>query len=557
MCVGLYGRVSSDHQAKDNTIASQIESLRARIEQDGQVCPEDLCFIDDGYSGSSLIRPALERLRDVAAAGGLDCLYLTSPDRLARRYAYQVLLVDELQRCGVELVFLNRPFGETAEDALMLQVQGVVAEYERAKIMERCRRGKLHAARQGHVSVMSSAPYGYRYVRRAEGGGEAGYIIHLEEARVVRRIFEWFATEQISLQEVARRLQEERIVSPRGRARWERNTVWHILKNPTYRGAAAFGKTRCVERRPRLRPLRHKPDPPRRPYSMRRNDPDQWIMIPVPGLVSEELFEAVQERLEENKKRYRGSRSTPYLLRGLTVCKCCGYAMCGITVSPRNARRRLSYYRCIGGEARRHGGHRVCQNKAVNAVLLEEAVWDDVRQLLASPDRIQAEYERRLSRQKDESLVREQEKGKAALKSLQRGIARLIDAYADGLLEKGEFEPKVEALRRRKQRLEREQETKADEAALRREMRLAVGQLQEFAERVQSGLDEADWETRRAVICALVKRIEVERDNVRIVYRVNAALPTEQRRPTTAQDCLRRSDPICGKDGHGESSSGW
>ena len=239
-------------------------------------------------------------------------------------------------------------------------------------------------------------------------------------------------------------------------------------------------------------------------------------------------------------------------------------------------------------------------------------MWDDVRQLLAGPDRIQAEYERRLSRQNDESLVREQEKRKAALKSLQRGIDRLIDAYADGLLvsggaqtpppgsasgpatvgpgqrsvfrpqgpqnkhegprrrktvrglcggapgapewldrrrpvtllEKGESEPKVEALRRRKERLERERESKADEAALRREMRLVVGQLQEFAERVQSGLDAADWETQRAVICALVKRIEVERDNVRIVYRVNAALPTKNRTPTIAQDCLRRSDPI-------------
>jgi len=543
LCVGLYARVSSDHQAKDNTVASQIDGLRSRIEQDGEVCPEDLCFIDDGFSGSSLIRPALERLRDTAASGGLDRLYLASPDRLARRYAYQVLLVDELQRCGVDLVFLNRAFGETAEDALMLQVQGVVAEYERAKIMERCRRGKLHAARQGRVSVMSSAPYGYRYVRRAEGGGEAGYIMHLEEAQVVRRMFDWFATERISLRDVARRLQEESIPSPRGRARWERNTVWNILKNPTYRGEAVFGKTRCVERRPRLRPLRDKPDPPRRPYSISRNDPDKWITIPVPALVSDELFEAVQERLEENKRRYRGSRRTRYLLRSLTVCKCCGYAMCGITVSPRNARRRLSYYRCIGGGARPHGGQASCQNKAVNAVLLEEAVWADVRQLLAGPDRIKAEYQRRLSRKNDESLTREQEKQKAALQSVQRGIERLIDAYADGLLDKKEFEPKVEALRRRKRRLEREQKSEADEAALRREMRLVIGQLEEFAERVKSGLGEADWETKRSVICALIKRIEVEKDDVRIIYRVNPIPAGQERGVTGLQDCSRRSDP--------------
>jgi site-specific DNA recombinase len=172
---GLYARVSSEQQAQARTVASQVEALRQRVREDGLILEEDRCFIDEGYSGSSLVRPALERLRDLAAAGGLDRVYVHSPDRLARNYAYQVLLVDELRRCGVELVFLNRSLGESPEDDLLLQVQGMVAEYERAKILERSRRGKRHAAGRGSANVLSGAPYGYRYVGRQEGGGAASY----------------------------------------------------------------------------------------------------------------------------------------------------------------------------------------------------------------------------------------------------------------------------------------------------------------------------------------------------------------------------------------------
>src|SRR5207245_6622488 len=146
LSVGIYARVSSEQQAKDDTIASQVEALRQRIGDDGLTLAEELCFIDEGYSGSTVVRPALERLRDQAAAGVIDRLYVHSPDRLARRYAYQVLLVDELQRAGVEVAFLNRALGQTPEDDLLLQVQGMIAEYERAKILERSRRGKRHAA---------------------------------------------------------------------------------------------------------------------------------------------------------------------------------------------------------------------------------------------------------------------------------------------------------------------------------------------------------------------------------------------------------------------------
>src|SRR5918998_6826054 len=184
-----YARVSSEQQAEANTVASQIAALQARVAEDGLALPEERQFVDEGYSGATLIRPALERLRDLIAAGGVDRLYVHSPDRLARKYAYQVLLIDEFQRAGVEVIFLNRELGRSPEDDLLLQVQGMVAEYERAKILERSRRGKRHAAHSGEVSVLSTAPYGYLYIRKQESGGEGRFEILLEEARVVRQVF--------------------------------------------------------------------------------------------------------------------------------------------------------------------------------------------------------------------------------------------------------------------------------------------------------------------------------------------------------------------------------
>jgi len=186
----IYARVSSDQQAQEQTIESQVAALRERVAGDGLQLDEELCFLDDGVSGSTLMRPALERLRDIAYVGGFQRLYVHSPDRLARRYAYQVLLVDELKKHGVEIEFLNRAIGVSPEEDLLLQMQGMFAEYERAKIMERSRRGKRHAAGRGSVSVLGGAPYGYRYISKRDGGGEASYEINDEQAAVVEQVFD-------------------------------------------------------------------------------------------------------------------------------------------------------------------------------------------------------------------------------------------------------------------------------------------------------------------------------------------------------------------------------
>jgi site-specific DNA recombinase len=151
----IYARDSSDQQAEDGSIASQVVAFEGRVGRDGLALESELRFLDEGYSGSALVRSTLERLRDQAAAGAIDRLYVHSPYRLVRKYAYQVLRVDESHRCGVELISLNRALGQTPRDDLLLQVQGMVAEYERAKILVRSRRGKRHSASHGSINVLS------------------------------------------------------------------------------------------------------------------------------------------------------------------------------------------------------------------------------------------------------------------------------------------------------------------------------------------------------------------------------------------------------------------
>ncbi len=548
---GLYARVSSEQQAKENTIASQVEALRQRIKEDALACEKELCFIDDGYSGGTLVRPALERMRDLATAGGLDRLYIHSPDRLARKYAYQVLLVDELRRCGVELVFLNRQIGTSPEEDLLLQVQGMVAEYERAKILERSRRGKRHAARRGAVNVLSGAPYGYRYIGKHEGDGEASYQIVFEEARVVQRIFQWVAIDRLSIGEVCRRLKSEGIASPRGKNYWDRTTVWGILKNPAYKGSAAFGKTRIGPMRPRLRPQRGQAEHPRRPYSTYDVPIEEWIPIPVPAIISEELFDAVAEQLAENRARNRQrKRGERHLLQGLLTCHQCGHAFYGKTLSlsaSKGKRRDYAYYRCIGTDAYRFGGQRICYNKQVRTDLLETAVWEDVCSLLSDPERIEREYQRRLMNKKKSGLSHTAQSLAASIKRVKRGIARLIDAYEDGLVDRGEFEPRIKRAKDRLAQLEAEGKVHAERETEEQQLRLVIERLEEFAERVKGGLNETDWMTRRQIIRALVKRVEIDEESVRVVYRV--APPPSTNGPTGAimQHCRRGDQPAVGE----------
>ena len=520
----LYARVSSDQQAQAQTIQSQLEALRTRIQADGGELGAEREFVDEGYSGATLIRPDLERLRDTVAVGVIDRLYVHSPDRLARKYAYQVVLVDELQRAGVEVIFLNHELGQSAEDDLLLQVQGMIAEYERAKILERSRRGKRHKAQSGSVNVLSGAPYGYRYVTIAEGGGQARYEICEEEASVVRQVFTWVGRERLSIGEVCRRLRTQGMITRTGKTWWDRTSVWDMLKNPAYHGQAAFGKTRAGALQPRLRAQRGRPLQPRRACSVYDVPREDWLMIPVPAIISEELFAVVQSQLEENRRRARlGQRGARYLLQGLLVCGCCGYAYYGKALSPSSRKghpRDYAYYRCIGSDAYRFGGQRLCFNTQVRTDRLERAVWQQVCQLLEDPQRLGQEYERRL-----QAVEGGAGEGEAALlekqiAKLRQGIARLIDSYTEGYLDKSEFDPRIRRFKERLAALEWQAEQLREQNHQQAELQLIIGRLEEFSAKVSEGLGQLDWLGRRELIRTLVKRVEIDQERVNVVFRV-------------------------------------
>jgi site-specific DNA recombinase len=544
--VAIYARVSSEQQSEAKTIESQLSELRAHVKALDLVLPVEHEFIDNGYSGSTLIRPALEQLRDVVAAGGIDRLYVHCPDRLARNYAHQVLLLEEFLRAGVQVNFLNREVGQTPEDQLLLQVQGMIAEYERAKILERSRRGKRHAAQRGSVSVLSGAPYGYHYVSKHDGDGEARFDVLLEEARVVRQVFSWVGQDRCSIGEVCRRLNEAHEKTRTGKTVWDRATVCDMLKNPAYKGTAAFGKTSVEPLRPRLRAQRGRPMQPKRAVSTQDIPREQWMSIPVPALIDEALFEAVRAQLQENQQRARiGQRGARYLLQGLLVCACCGYAYYGKPISPSARKgnpRSYAYYRCVGSDAYRFGGVRLCWNKQLRTDLVDEAVWNEVCKLLEDPSRLEQEYRQRLLAKERSTELPGLE---ASLGRLRQGIARLIDSYAEGMIDKAEFEPRITRMRERVKQLEEQVRQIQDEEGMEHELRLILGKLETFASKVKEGLAEADWLTRRELIRTLVKRVEVNQEHVNVIFRIGPATPsTPSDHPTQSlQHCGGRDQP--------------
>jgi site-specific DNA recombinase len=553
--VALYARVSSDQQAKNGTIGNQIESLREKIIADGETLIDEMMFVDKGVSGATLIRPQLERLRDTAALGLIDRLYMLSPDRLSRKYAHQVLLMEEFSAMGIEVYFLNHAIGATPEEELLLQMQGMISEYERAKIMERNRRGKIHRAKGGSVNVLSNAPYGYRYIRKQLDGEPAQYMINLPEASTVRQIFHWVGVDRLSIGEVCRRLGDAGIETKSGKNYWDRSVVWGMLQNPAYMGRAAFGKTQVRSLRSRVRPQKHSAETPKKPYSVERTNRESWIEIPVPAIISEELFLAVQYQLDENRKRARQRRrGAAYLLQGLTVCGHCHYAYYGkkVSTSASKGKKPYAYYRCIGTDAYRFGGQRICNNPQVRTSRLDDLVWKEVVDVLQHPERLEKEYERRLD------IVEQAEKDKydtAALecrkRQLDKGKSRLIDSYTEGVIDKEDFESKIGQLKIKLQQLERQIEECKQHTVSQFELFLVISRLEDFASTVKDRLDSIDFNTKRDIIRALVKRVEIYKDEVIVVFRVEPKSSMQSNNSgmeiktgdSIMQDCKGRNHP--------------
>jgi site-specific DNA recombinase len=269
------------------------------------------------------------------------------------------------------------------------------------------------------------------------------------------------------------------------------------------------------------------------------------MSIPVPALISENLFESVQEQLQENRQRARiGERGARYLLQGLLVCGCCGYAYYGKAISPSARKghpRDYAYYRCIGSDAYRFGGMRLCWNKQLRTDLVDDAVWQEVCQLLEDPARLEHEYRQQLQ---TADAVPELKGLQMSVGRLRQGIARLIDSYAEGIIDKAEFEPRITRMRERIRQLEEHVQQIQDQECLEQELQSMIGRIETFATTVSKGLHQADWLTRREIIRTLVKRVEVDQEKVNVIFRIGPTTPPSpsDTRSQSLQHCGGRDD---------------
>ena len=514
----IYARVSSERQKEDQTIASQIAALIAYAHQESYTVPAEWIFQDEGYSGTTLIRPGLERLRDLAAEGQIEHVLIYAPDRLSRKYAYQVLLVEEFAKHAVAVVFIKSPPATTAEEQLLLQFQGMIAEYERAQIAERTRRGKRHRAKAGSINVLSGAPYGFRYVKKSETCGSSYEVIE-HEAETVRKIFELYTGTGLSIGAIARWLNDHEIPTRKKISGWERSTVWALLRNPAYKGTACFGKTETAPRQRITRPLRQRGGVSPRCSSNRERPRQEWIEIAVPRIVSDEIFALAQERLAKNKRFSPRRTIEPTLLQSMLVCGECGYAY--YRTSTRTSKRKIYYYRCLGSDDYRHAHGRICQNKPIRQDYLDRIIWEQVVRLFEDPELIRQEIQRRLREIQDSNPTRKRKEVlDQQIARQQKGIEKLIDAYQEGLLELEELRRRMPDLRKRKEALLSElRALEATVAAQQTFLRLADN-MGNFLERLRSTADTLDVVERQKILRLVVKEILVYKDTIKIKHSI-------------------------------------
>jgi site-specific DNA recombinase len=514
----IYARVSSDRQKENHTITSQTAALIEYAQTHGYSVPSEWVFQDEGYSGAILVRPGLEALRDLAAEGQIVAALVYSPDRLSRKYAYQVVLAEELSRCGVELIFLKSPAAATPEDQLLLQFQGMIAEYERAQIAERSRRGKRHKAQQGVVNVLSGAPYGYRYVKKSDISA-AYYEVIEAEAQVVRTVFETYTQQGLSINAIARMLNERQVPTRTARTRWERSTLWGMLRNPVYHGKACYGKTELRQRQRITRPLRQRKALPSRDSANHERPRSDWIEIPVPALVSEQTFALAQEQLGKNKHHSPRRTTEPSLLQGMLVCQQCGYAL--YRASARTSKQKLYYYRCLGSDGYRRLKGPVCTNRPVRQDYLDQFVWAEIIRLLEDAALIQAEIDRRreAARHADPLRKREEELRREEAR-LETSIERLVTAYQEGLVTLPQLRQRMPELRKQARAIDLElqslQMAAVDEAKY---LQLAES-LAVFRTKLRARAETLDVPERQQILRLLVKEVLVSSDTITLRHSI-------------------------------------
>ena len=514
MRVALYARVSTTRQAQAQGIEQQLDRLRAAVSERGWELDDQHVYRDDGYSGARIGRPGLDRLRDHAALAELDLVLVTAPDRLARNYVHQVLLIEELAGHGCQVEFLDRPMTADPHDQLLLQIRGAVAEYERTLIAERMRRGRQAKLRAGTLLPWTTAPFGYRLdpdrPRRADAvRTEPG------EAALIAQLFDWYLEPGATIYQLAARLTDLGVPTPMGGPRWNVASVRGILRNPAYAGRALSNRTQVAPARRRKSAML--PAGPGQSHAPRPEE--DWIAVPVPPIVSEEIFAQVQAKLDANQQCAARNTRHEYLLRALVSCGACRLSCTG-----RQVAKGYRYYLCRGrtDPLRAAQGQR-CTARYIPAAQLDELVWADLCALLTDP----AQAARALARaQSGAWLPQELQARQAAigqaLAQLERQQQRLLDAYLAEVIALAELDRKRQDLDRRRDTLLAQQRQLDAAARQKLELGAVADGIEAFCQTVRAGLATATFEQRRLLAELLIDCVVVTDGDVEIRY----VLPT-------------------------------
>jgi site-specific DNA recombinase len=537
MRVAVYVRVSTSRQVKLQTIEQQLERVRKHVREKGWELPDENVFRDDGYSGTTLKRPGLDALRDRARLRDLEVVVVLSPDRLARNYVHQMVLIEEFEKGGCRVEFVERPMSSEPNDQLLLQIRGAVAEYERTLLSERMRRGRLAKYKAGLLLPWTHVPYGYRVDpdRPRDPGG-----VRPDEAKaaVVAEIFATYLEQGASLFGVSRHLEARGIPAPRGGKVWSVATLRGILTNPVYAGRIYAGRVRyrpAKIRRSATHPIGHPHD------SAVPLPPEEWIPVAsVPAVVSQEQFDLVKEKLSKNKTfAKRNNKAHTYLLRALVSCGRCKLCCIARTQTGRNNKYRQRYYVCSGKYKQAQSGlQEKCPSRHAPADQLDELVWRDLCEVLTHPESITDALQRAHGGHwlPQELKVRQENlrEGRAALG---RQLERLTEAYLGEVIPLAEYERRRRDLEHRDEALSGQERQLRAQAQQRTELAGVVGSVEDFCERVRSGLADATFEQRRRLVELLIDRVIVTDEEVEIRY----VIPTD---PSSEQVrfCHLRSD---------------
>ena len=510
MKVALYARVSTSNQEKRGTIESQISSLRKYAADNDYTVVEDYVCKDDGYSGALLVRPQLDRLRDGAQTGNFDAVLVLSPDRLSRKYAYLILILEEFERFGTRVIFLDNTIPEDPHGALLIQIQGAVAEYERVKISERYRRGRLHLARQGEI-VCTSIPYGYRRIPRKDGI-KAHLVINEFEADIVRKIFFWHAYENMSVRRIAKRLTHEGHPTSKGGTWWGETTVHKILHRECYLGTLYYNKSYETSV-----PVT---DNNKRGIKKVLRPESEWIQQSIPSIIDQKTFDRSQEcHLPNSQFSPRNIREEHWLLRRMVRCEKCGLK-CSCVEHNRSGMPPVYYYRCNTLYRTEKQPH--CRPKHIRAKELDDFVWKQIKNHLLNPELLlKAHGTFSVNHDYDQSFLQ------AQINNTQRRLGRfedqrnrLVDMYQDGIIEKMELTSRNSVLSKR---IDSE---KADLINLQNEhvnisgKNHMLSKIQSFTSTVSNNIDKLSFHQKQKLIRTIIKEVVIRDRVVKIYFKI-------------------------------------